>query len=472
MIAAAVLLIVTGSIRLWASSSNLLVLSDLHFNPLIDPSQAKELAVADISKWPSILSQHSAALSRYGEDTNWALFHLVLHRATTLPDRPKLVLVTGDLFAHHLRQQYDRNVSDGPEFAIFAQKFVFFLARELKAALPGVPVVIALGNNDGDCADGDYSIEPGGRFLHETLPAVADALGIPEGALEEGWNSLGSYDIPHPTLSRQRLIVLNSTFFSWRYQNACGEKTDDPGARLLGWLEKRLSLAQGRNEKVWLVYHIPPGIDGYASTHQHAPNGDRVITLWNTRYQAAFETVLQRYGATVQSQFAGHTHFDDFRLLGSPGAYSGFVLINPGISPNVRQNPALRVIDFRSDGILTDAKTWYLPLAETNPKWKLAYQFRREWTTKAVDLSTLVKLYPKIRDTSKVRSQWEEVYSVWSATGKHMSAREFAATWCAEGNAHADDFRTCFCQSDPTGGFCQRTSSGANAPATARSPLH
>ena len=445
-----------GSFPLLGRDARFLILSDIHFNPLADPALGKELAAADVSSWESIFSRASSrSISKPGEDTNWPLLRSVLEQAAKLPGKPEFVLITGDLFAHHLREAYARQVPSPPEFATFAQKTALFLEREFKAAVPSIPVVMALGNNDGDCGNVDYSIEPGGVFLQKTLRAIAEAAGLPAADLREGWTSLGTYDIAHPVLKSARIIVLNTTFLSWRYQNTCGDKNDDPGDRLLAWLAARLQSAQDHRQKVWLVYHIPPGIDAFASIHPRPPNTDRVVNMWNPRYQTEFEKIVLQYAATVQNQFSGHTHFDDFRLLGRPGAPSSFVLVSPGVSPNVRQNPALREASFRPDGTVTDLATWYLPLADHTPEWKLGYQFRREWKLKAVDLPSLSKLYSQILESKKVRTKWEDIYSVWSLSKKGMTERDFAATSCAIGNAQPEDFRKCFCALTPDAAFCR-----------------
>jgi hypothetical protein len=177
--------------------------------------------------------------------------------------------------------------------------------------------------------------------------------------------------------------------------------------------------------------------------------------MWKLQYETEFERILLQYARTVQNQLSGHTHFDDFRLLGQPGARSGFVLLNPGVSPNVRQNPAFREASFRRDGTITDLATWYLPLADHTPEWKLGYRFRREWKLKAVDLPSLSKLYSEILQSSEVRTKWEDIYSVWSMDKKGMSKRDFAATSCAIGNAQPEDFRKCFCASAPDAAFCR-----------------
>ena len=160
-----------GSFPLFASDPDFLILSDIHFNPLAQSSKAKQLDLADVQSWESVLSEPpSQPLSQYGDDTDWALLQSVLQRVAHLREKPKFAIVTGDLFAHHLREHYEQEIPGSHDFASFAQKTALFLERELKNAVPGVPVIMALGNNDGDCGDVDYSIEPGGVFLRKSAP--------------------------------------------------------------------------------------------------------------------------------------------------------------------------------------------------------------------------------------------------------------------------------------------------------------
>ena len=53
------------------SSQQLLIASDLHFNPFADPALVPELASAPARKWEAILNRSSStAYSPYGQDTN------------------------------------------------------------------------------------------------------------------------------------------------------------------------------------------------------------------------------------------------------------------------------------------------------------------------------------------------------------------------------------------------------------------
>jgi hypothetical protein len=112
------------------------------------------------------------------------------------------------------------------------------------------------------------------------------------------------------------VLSANTVFLSARYRNACGSPGDaDPGQATLAWLEAELSAAKQSQEHVWLVYHIPPGIDGYATFRQGACPAT-IIPMWDQAYAEPFYALLRCYADTVVASFAGHTHMDDFRLIG------------------------------------------------------------------------------------------------------------------------------------------------------------
>src|SRR5271157_4036761 len=134
-----------------------------------------------------------------------------------------------------------------------------FLALQLEETFPDTPILPALGNNDEVC--GDYQLQPGGPFLADTLPilrALVGAAGRP--GFDQNWMSYGNY---RAGVRGVRVLFLNTVFFSEHYRNACGPPgSDDPGRATLAWLEAELAAAKGAQERVWLVYHIPPGVDG------------------------------------------------------------------------------------------------------------------------------------------------------------------------------------------------------------------
>ena len=293
-----------------AVAADFLWLSDIHFDPLADRAIVDKLAAIEPAQWAEVLASGAAKFPPYGRDTNWPLFSSLLQ--ATAKQKPKVAfsLVTGDLLVHHFREQFNAaaTVHDDQSFRSFVRKSFEFVALELKRRYPGKPVFLTLGNNDDEC--GDYALQPGGPFLEDTAKAVGDLAGL---ANIDSYVQLGSYSVPNPAVKHERIVVLN-TYFSPRYSDRCGgQGTVDAGEKLLAWLATQLKSAKSRHEKVWLAYHIPPGVDAFATTHAKQPG--TVTLLWKDSYVQRFLSLVQQYEGVVGPNFAGHIHVDDFRLL-------------------------------------------------------------------------------------------------------------------------------------------------------------
>ena len=63
-----------------------------------------------------------------------------------------------------------------------------------------------------------------------------------------------------------RLVSLNTVFFSVKYNNACGSSDQTPALDAMRWQAAELERAKRAGERVWLLMHIPPGINGYSSS--------------------------------------------------------------------------------------------------------------------------------------------------------------------------------------------------------------
>jgi hypothetical protein len=254
-------------------------------------------------------------------------------------------------------------------------------------------------------------------------------------------------------------LSTNTNFLSVHYRNACGSAADgDPGRATLAWLEAELAAAKEARERVWLLYHIPPGIDGYATLRQGACPGT-MIPMWDQAYAGPFLALLKRYADTVAASFAGHTHMDDFRLIGDAEGRYGFALITPAVSPIFGQNPAFRTFVYDAAGGILDQTTHdltNLPQASASggvpPEWRTEYTFTRQWSLPRVDLPSLDHLYSVITDAAAEREQWHTIFPVsspvywapFSGTNEQL-AQAVRAFRCASGNVTSSDYGQCYC---------------------------
>jgi hypothetical protein len=263
-----------------------------------------------------------------------------------------------------------------------------------------------------------------------------------------------------------RILSLNSIFLSQKYQalsssDGCKPVSSTAASELLAWLDRNLAAAAQANQKVWLMFHIPPGIDGYASamkrqtliskgaTDDGETCGASIVPMWVPDWTSRFDALLAKYHSTVVAGFAGHTHSDDFRLIGGQGGERTFVLINPAISPVYSQNPGFRAVNYRGDGTITDQTTYYLtnlPIASSTSKgrWRKEYTFARKWKARELNSASLGRLYSEVTTSDKVRDRWLKMYAVSgpAETGEVPIAQ---ALYCAVEALTVESYKECYC---------------------------
>jgi sphingomyelin phosphodiesterase acid-like 3 len=435
-----------------------LIVSDIHFNPFADPSLVANLASVPARQWEPILNP-STSFSPYGQDTNWPLLQSALDAMRRAEPRPAVVMVTGDLLAHGFSRAYASATHDtDPEhYRAFVLKTVTFIAWELRRRFPKAQILLTPGNNDDEC--GDYQIQADGPFLSDTA-VVARSLARGSGSFTADWKALGSYSIRPRKLGGVRVLSVNSIFFSNKYQAAnfaggCSPVDSTAAARTFTWLEAALGQARQAHEKVWLMLHIPPGIDGFSSMMQYrrlqAAGGSEdlcskaVVPMWKPVWTTRFENILNDYRSTVTATFAGHDHTDDFRVVGAGEPGEAFVLIDPPVSPIYGQNPAFRIVSFDANGRLADQSTFYLTnLASAGGSvpgnWMREYSFAEEWKTQQLDANSLSSIYDRVRSDPTARARWLTLLNVSSSHDQGVGDRCENCT--KNGQTPARDSRT------------------------------
>jgi hypothetical protein len=446
------------------SNQQLLIASDLHFNPFADPTLVPELAAAPARKWEAILNRSkSTAYSPYGQDTNWWLLRSALDAMHRTDPDPALIMITGDLLAHGFPQSYTRTTHDTkPEhYRAFVSKTVSFVTAELRLRYNKSQILLTPGNNDDEC--GDYDIEGGGPFLKDSARPAGN-LARTHGQLTTDWKALGSFTVRPRSVPGVRIMSVNSVFFSNKYQaqnfaDSCSPVDSKAATRTFAWLESTLARAARNREKVWLMFHIPPGIDGYStmvsyrSLSQAADAKDlcsrAIVPMWKPYWTDLFAHLVAEYQTTIAAMFAGHDHTDDFRVLHGSKSDGQFVLIDPPISPIYGQNPAFRVVTFTAGGQLLDQNTYYLtnlPSAQSDVpgEWAKEYSFQEKWNSPRLDATSLNAIYDRITSDTEASTQWLTLLNVSSAHD-HVPADGVRTLQCAIEALDPATYKVCYC---------------------------
>ncbi len=421
--------------------------SDLHFNPFFDPSLVAQLVRADAGRWPGIFERSTVTgVGGYGNDSNYALLKSALAAAREAAPAPDFVFISGDFLGHHFPALFARNVpgSSNAAYRRFVHRTMQFVTTTIRQTYPRARIIAALGNNDSDC--GDYQLRGASPFLARLARLWRPLVGPVPASFGRTFAIGGFFSVPHPTVPHIRVVVLNTVLFSPKYQ-VCGQGRDMSEPELQ-WLDSTLRDASRRGDKVWLVEHIPPGIDAFATLGAKGPCRGAAVSLWWADDLSRFWRILARYPGVVTATFAGHTHMDELRLPEG----GGFIHVTPAVSPLFGNNPGFKVFSYsRADGQIADARTYYLNLAATGDaagKWALEYDFADAYAQPAIDGQTVQAVEQAIGDDPAVRTRYMTWYPVGSASGSAALAH-WRAYWCAAKAFTPATFADCYCPAQP-----------------------
>jgi sphingomyelin phosphodiesterase acid-like 3 len=446
-----------------ALADDFVALSDVHLDPFTGTGADARLLAADVAQWPRLLADGGTAVAPYGRDANVALLDAVLADAARRVPAPDFVVYGGDAVVHDLARKVravDPAATDGA-VAAAAAKITAYLAGRIGATFPGTPVLFALGNNDAGC--GDYALEPGGDYLARTFPVVRALVGADrlEPDAEATFRAGGYYAARHPTLDGTVVVVLNTVLWSPKYRRCgagAGAGPDDaPGDAMLGWLDARLAAAAAAGERVWLVYHVPTGVDAYATAHAApAACAAQTVALWRAPYAAAFAALVTRHAGTVAAAFSGHIHRDSWRLFGGTGADgpAGFESNVPAVSPVYGDAPAYQVFGYdRATGALAEKTTYAVTNLDAAAAGAEAvaldrlYAFTAAYGTAPYGTAAVAGVAAALaRDApSPERTIYARVYG--SGHGADP-ATDWPVYGCVPGAATAEAFAACRCAAD------------------------
>ncbi len=450
-----------------------LLLSDIHLDPFHDPAKFPALRAAPASAWAAILyapasptqaadfAQLQDTCGAKGIDTPPVLLHSSLHAEHQQQPHPLFVTISGDLMAHQFDCRFHTlaPTATAADYSSFASKTVAFIALQLRETFPGTPIYFALGNNDSGCKD--YREDTDSAFLHvDGVSFSQDALTPANRAnILHDFSQLGDYVITLPAPIRNtRLIVLQDIFESKRYTTCSGASTDDASAKQIVWLRDQLTAARASHVHVWVMAHIPPGIDSYANFAKHRDvcgGKDPEMFLASD----VLATTLADFPDVIRLALFGHTHMDEFRAFTTPAGTIPAKLV-PSITPVNGNNPAFTIAEIEPSTATLKDYAVYAASNQTgiDTKWREEYRFSTSYHLPDLSGASLQKLTASFvddkngsSDTSKAYQQFFYVGDPGATQGIKSSMKSAAMqiVWptyaCAIAHSDAASYRACAC---------------------------
>ena len=452
-----------------------LLVSDIHFDPFHDPAMVQDLIKAPLSQWESILSappspnqpQAFAALQQTchagGVDTPYALLSSSLQAMWSRQPDAKFMTVSGDLIAHAFSCKYTTLVpgSKPSDYQAFVLKTLSFVMGELRARFPGMPVYVALGNNDSAC--GDYQLDAGSDFLVQSAKVIA--LGLPpsqQNKVLKEFAQGGYYSVTmEAPMPDTRLIVINDVFLSPKYTTCSGKPDPAAATAEMKWLQEELDQARRLGQKVWVMGHIPPGVDPYSTVAKLKDVCGREGPEMFLSSDRLADLLIEHAGVIRLGIFA-HSHMDEIRLLepqnSGPQAPKGdgvAIKLVPSVSPVDGNNPGFIVgrVSQSSAGLQN-----YQVIAASNQtgiaaNWSTEYEFAQTYHEAQFSPSAVKKLIAEFENDHGAKTEASRAYIRNFYAGDRSS--ELEPFWplyvCALSHYTAKAFAACEC-SKPVAG--------------------
>ena len=330
---------------------SILLMSDIHFDPFANPALVPRLQAATVEEWKQIFeSDSNNAFSKFGTDSNYALFSEWLRHSKARVPNPALILIPGDFISHDFKDYFkkDSRTQNSKGYSSFVVKTIEFVANEIQAAFPKAQIITVPGNNDA--TRGDYVGNPNSEFLSEFAKAWKNALGsgseVP-GAYEL-FRKKGYFSVNADFNSNIRIIALNTTYFSKLYRGVFLLRNRRDGDHQIAWLKTELQTAKQLGQKVWIIEHIPPGVDPYSTvkTLGALPSTEKgePTLCYSDYFDTKMISLLRENISTIGWMISGHTHSNEFRVISNGSEYFVNQLI-PSLSPNHGNNPSFEVAE-------------------------------------------------------------------------------------------------------------------------------
>jgi hypothetical protein len=345
------------------------------------------------------------------------------------PD-PPVVIVTGDLLAHRITRR------DSAPTAVA-------IAQRLGRAFPHAQFVLALGNEDSAC--GDYALAPDATFLRSVAAAWGPLVNR-RGAAPDFMRTFvhdGFYTATLP-IAGLHAIVVDNVYWSPRYHAACG-KAGNVVNGSFAELESALHAMPG---PVWVLFHIPPGIDTFST----ALLSKRTVLVPFMRPDLRDRFTADLADKYVALAVAGHTHKFAYRIVDAAGPNPVPMLLVPAISPIFGNEPAFLTADVTRGGTLRNVEV----TSFKQGRWS-DIGGMRSLGVDAFTGTALVDLQARLAANPALRPAFERLYNAGAAS--EINERNWPIYWCAATAFATTPFRNC----TQAGGFSFITQRGLEA---------
>ena len=369
------------SLAILSSVGRFLHLTDVHYDLLYEPGSPTKCVLGSTGLGcchkHDLPLKNSTKASKWGDyncDTSRLFLEETLKFINNNLEPIDFVFYTGDSAGHH-------DFANTPSIIMDT---ITDMDQLLRDNFQGRPIYSNLGNHDAWPIDQTTPIEYNHILSHVSDLWSPGLDSISKDNLKKG----GYYSIMLNNFTR--LISFNSIYYDGH--NLFKHKKDLANDNQITWLKTMLDKSRTSNHQVWFISHIFPSAG--ESTDE---------------YNTIMKDILWEYKDIIKYQWWGHSHNDQFILLGKNDSNNQLVyysagMVGPSIMPDKRF-PAFRIYEYDTDTFkLLDYTQYYSNLTKVILEDKILYEkhysFKDSYKLEGLEVCDFTNLYLGIKNGS------------------------------------------------------------------------
>jgi len=186
----------------------------------------------------------------------------------------------------------------------------------------------------------------------------------------------------------------------------------DPGGQN-AWLREELADAKKAGDKVFLIAHVPFGLD----------EETRIYQMWRVFHDQLVEAMDGYHGNTIVASFYGHNHINSFKIMrNSDGSGASVGFLTSSVSPKPLENPSITkfVFDLQAPFTIRERINYYIDIEESNKVgevvWKKSYSTAENYGLTDCTADSMMKFIENMRTD---RALFDQFYSHLWANYQH-----------------------------------------------------
>jgi sphingomyelin phosphodiesterase acid-like 3 len=218
-------------------------------------------------------------------------------------------------------------------------------------------------------------------------------------------------------------------------------------------LREQLNSAKQQHQKVWVMAHVPPGVDTYASFHKFVAKPEGVCSVSSPVMMLNSDDLartLTEYASEVKLAIFAHTHMDEIKLLHSADGRSVPAKLVPSISPVNGNVPAFVVAQVQPQtAVMLDYAVYAASDAQAS-SWSEEYRYSSAYRMPDYSGDSVAQIASRLAKDKSGSEDMSATYQRWFLPGDDgRFARGLRAIWPSYACAVQEDggpvYRECMC---------------------------